>query len=121
MIQPLKTLFTGARPMQSTKLAENYYVAGQITLDDVKTIATQGFNAVMCNRPDGEENQPSSSEFEAACKAEGLEFHYLPMVGPNYSAADVSAVQALNNTNKKVFAYCRTGNRCTILFNAAQG
>lgn len=102
-------------------ITEHYFVTGQISVDDIKEAARQGFEVIMCNRPDGETpDQPNYSELQAAAEAEGLQFLFMPMVGPNFDASYLPQVNELVDNEKKVLAYCRTGNRCTILFNAAQ-
>lgn len=120
MIQLLKNLFTGEKTMNWTKIAENYWVAPQLTAQDIKQAAEQGMNVIMCNRPDGEEpGQPTSAEMKSAAEAEGLSFVYLPMQGPNFTEDYVRQVKTLNSEQKNVLAYCRSGNRSSILFNAA--
>jgi sulfide:quinone oxidoreductase len=43
------------------------------------------------------------------------------MNGPNYSAEQVSTLKALIDSSSNILGYCRTGNRSSILYNAAQG
>lgn len=120
MIQLIKKLIAGAKDMNWTQIAENYWVAPQLSADDVKQAAEQGFEVIMCNRPDGEEpGQPTSAEMEKMVEAAGLSFVFLPMQGPNFTEDYVSQVKELNAGQKKVLAYCRSGNRSSILFNAA--
>ena len=48
--------------MSIQKLADNLYIAPQLTEADVQEAAKLGIQTVICNRPDGEEeNQPSSA------------------------------------------------------------
>ena len=47
--------------MSIQKLADNLYIAPQLTEADVQEAAKLGIQTVICNRPDGEEeNQPSA-------------------------------------------------------------
>ncbi|MBU2862834.1 TIGR01244 family phosphatase [Reinekea forsetii] len=107
--------------MTPTQIAENYFVSAQITADDVQKAKEEGFDVIICNRPDEEEpGQPNHGVIKAACDAVGIRFEFMPMQGPNFTPEYVEGVKALIASNKKTLGYCRTGNRCSILFNAAQ-
>lgn len=101
-------------------LTDNFAVTGQISVDQLATAKEQGFATVVCNRPDGEApDQPLSSDIAQACNDAGLMFHYIPMNGPNFTAEDVANLQnAIGSAKGKVLAFCRTGNRSSILWNA---
>ena len=103
-------------------LNDSFAVTGQISVDDVAQLSGQGFVTVVCNRPDGEEpGQPLSSAISEACQQSGLAFHFIPMNGPNYSAEDVANLKQVIAANSgKILGFCRTGNRSSILWNAAQ-
>ena len=103
-------------------LNDSFAVTGQISVADVAQLAEQGFTTVVCNRPDGEEpGQPASASIAEACQQSGLVFHFIPMNGPNYSPTDVANLkQAVSASAGKVLGFCRTGNRSSILWNAAQ-
>ncbi|AJQ96422.1 TIGR01244 family sulfur transferase [Gynuella sunshinyii] len=109
--------------MELKYLTDTFAVTGQITVADVTQLSAADFTAVVCNRPDAEEpGQPLSADIAMACENAGLDFLYIPMNGPNYSAADVSRLKEVLSANKgKVLGFCRTGNRSSILWNAAQG
>lgn len=107
--------------MTTTYITENFAVSPQIQPEHVAVLASEGFTDVVCNRPDGEEpGQPAHTEIEAACQAAGLTFHYLPMSNPSEAAMHIEPLKALVAEDKKIFAFCRTGNRSSMLFNAAQ-
>jgi len=97
-------------------------VAPQISLADVADIAATGYGVVMCNRPDEEDpGQPGWETIAAACRAHGLAVEYAPLAGretTDYAVARFSGV--LERAEGKVFAYCRTGARCEILWTAAR-
>jgi uncharacterized protein (TIGR01244 family) len=105
--------------MQANKLAESYTVAGQILASDVPAIAAQGFRSIMCNRPDGEQpGQPPFAEIAAAATAQGLTVRHLPVVSGQIAPADVEAFsRAIAELPAPVFAYCRSGARCTSLWS----
>ena len=120
MIQLIKTLLSGEKAMNWTQIAENYWVAPQLTADDIAKAADQGIEVIMCNRPDGEEaGQPTAEEMKQLAGEAGLQFVFLPMQGPNYTDDYVTTVKQLNAEGRKVLAYCRSGNRSSILYNAA--
>ncbi|MBI2782888.1 MAG: TIGR01244 family phosphatase [Gammaproteobacteria bacterium] len=104
--------------MITKQLTAKLHVAGQITADDVKQAAAQGFTAIINNRPDGEEpGQPPAAEIAAAAKAAGLAYVHQPVVGSNISDADVGTFARLvAETPGKILAHCRTGTRCTMLW-----
>ncbi len=108
--------------MQIYKVTDNYSVASQISASDVALIKAAGFKSIMCNRPDGEEfGQPSAEIIRQAAKDHDIKFFHVPMGRTGISAellADFRDV--VNGENDPVFAYCRTGNRCGLLWNASQ-
>ena len=54
-------------------------VSGQIAAQDVPAIASAGFRAIVCNRPDSEgADQPGYAEIERAARENGLQVRYLP-------------------------------------------
>jgi len=108
--------------MDSKQLTPQLHVASQITKDDIPTIAAQGFKLILNNRPDGEgDDQPLASEIEAEAKAHGIEYIYQPVVGTaitDENAENFGATIAANPG--PIFAHCRTGTRCTILWMLSQ-
>ena len=112
--------------MDSKQLTPQLYVAGQITKEDIPTIAAQGFKVILNNRPDGEgEDQPPAAEIEAEAKAHGLQYIYQPVVGTaitdeNAEEFGVTIAACANESNGPVLAHCRTGTRCTILWMLSQ-
>jgi len=106
--------------MNWTQISDNYWVSPQIDEAQVTQAKEFGIEAIVCNRPDNEgPDQISSELIEAACNQNRLDFIYLPMQGPNFTPEYVAKVKQLVDENKKVLAYCRSGNRSSILFKAA--
>jgi sulfide:quinone oxidoreductase len=97
-------------------------VAPQIRPEDVPHIAAAGFKVIMCNRPDGEEaGQPDWDDIVEACAHNGIEARYVPQADRNPTDYAVNGFsRAMSEANGKVFAFCRTGTRCEILWNAAK-
>jgi len=108
--------------MDSKQLTPQLHVANQITKDDIPAIAAEGFKVILNNRPDGEgEDQPLAAEIEAEAKAHGIEYIYQPVVGTaitDENAKNFGATIAANEG--PIFAHCRTGTRCTILWMLSQ-
>ena len=104
--------------MSYMKLTDTVAVAGQISAEQVREIAAAGLRVLVNNRPDGEDaGQPSGAEIEAAALAAGLEYHHLPVTGMNFPGPDVERMaQLLDDSSRPVFAFCRTGTRCTNLW-----
>lgn len=107
--------------LQLTQLTETLSVAGQPEPDDMAVLAAQGFEVVICNRPDGEAvDQPSMTEMETAAQAAGMEFIRYPVNPGNFPGDDLLGLGASFDSGKKVFAYCRTGTRCANLWVATR-
>ncbi len=102
------------------KLDEDTIVSGQLFPEEVANIATLGVTRIINNRPDGEEpGQPAGSEIEAAARAAGLDYRYIPM-GGGLSAEMVQAMADALGDGDKVLAFCRSGARSTYLWALAR-
>ena len=109
--------------MPIRKLTDTLYIAPQLTEADVQEAVRLGIQTVICNRPDGEEeNQPSFKQVESWLEAAGIsEHHHQPVVAPAINAVDVAAFQnLLESVPQPVLAYCRTGTRCSLLWGYHQ-
>ena len=63
------------------KVSENYYVSSQISEEDLDGLKNEGFSLVVCNRPNGEEeNQTDFELIQKRCESIGLTFINLPMI-----------------------------------------
>ncbi|AFK61794.1 hypothetical protein TKWG_06785 [Advenella kashmirensis WT001] len=82
-----------------------------------------GYQSVIINRPDyeGGESQPASADVIKAGEQAGLTVVYQPVVSGAITPEDVKAFrQYLDTLPAPVLAYCRSGTRCTHLYNAAK-
>ena len=97
-------------------------VAPQLGPESMAEAAAAGFRSVINNRPDfeGGPDQPTSASVEAAARAAGLAYEWLP-VAPNVHSADEIARfgELLATLPKPILAFCRSGARSTKLFAAA--
>ncbi|PWL18705.1 TIGR01244 family phosphatase [Falsochrobactrum shanghaiense] len=109
--------------MDIRQIDENYSVAGQINPDDVRDIAAEGFQAIICNRPDGEggADQPDFAEIARVAEKAGLKTYYVPVAGGQLTQDDVDAMRAaLDEAEGPVLAYCRSGTRSTNIYGIVQ-
>ncbi|NII10931.1 TIGR01244 family sulfur transferase [Oleiagrimonas sp. C23AA] len=104
--------------MDMHALDDRLSVSGQITASDMATLRQKGFVAVINNRPDGESpDQPSAAQLAEAAKAQGLTYHYIPVVPQAWGAQEVAAfAKALADANGPVFAFCRSGMRSSTMW-----
>src|SRR5262245_35016440 len=108
--------------MNYRQIAEDYAVSPQISVADIAAIKAAGFKSVICNRPDNEDpGQPSADTIKAAVEAAGLEFLWIPVISGQLTADNVEdQADALQSLPGPVFAYCRSGTRCTNLYALVQ-
>jgi uncharacterized protein (TIGR01244 family) len=105
------------------QIGPNLWICPQLRAEDFEAVAAQGFRAVINARPDfeGGAEQPESSELQAAAARAGLCYEYLPVVPNQITETDVAAfAQQLEDLPAPVLAFCRTGNRCSILWSLVQ-
>jgi uncharacterized protein (TIGR01244 family) len=103
-------------------VAPDVCVAPQLAPEAMAEAARVGFRSVVNNRPDFEHgpDQPSSAEIEAAARAAGLEYRFLPVNGMVQSPADAAAMAALlEQLPRPLLMFCRSGARSTRLYSLA--
>ena len=100
-------------------MPNNTVFSPQILPEHIALIKAQGFKTIINNRPDGEEpNQPQNAAIEQAASEAGIAYIYQPVVASAISQKDCEDfADIFNNAEKPVFMFCRTGNRCNILFH----
>lgn len=104
------------------QVAPDVCVAPQLTPEAMADAAAAGFRSVVNNRPDFEHgpDQPTSAQIEAAARAAGLEYRFLPVDGGYQSPEEIAAfAQLLATLPRPLLAFCRSGARSTRLFMAA--
>lgn len=103
-------------------LTESLAVSPQISIEDIVPIAEAGFTTIICNRPDAEV-PPShhAARMREAAEDAGVTFVDNPFSHQALSAEIIEQqAQALSSATGPVFAYCASGNRCTILWALTQ-
>ena len=108
--------------MEIKRINDAVTVSGQIQPDDVAAIKAAGFTTIVNNRPDGEApGQPSGAEIEAAAKAAGLAYHFIPLGRDGVKPEMVEKTrEVLEGSAGPVFCYCRSGTRSTTLWALSQ-
>lgn len=107
--------------MDIKTLDQQVSVSEQIALDDVGSLAASGVKVLVCNRPDGEAaDQPTFSQLSAAAEKLGMTAVSIPFKPGEMTAAQRDEFAALLNTRRKIHAFCRTGNRSSMLWAAAR-
>lgn len=103
--------------MELKVIDDGLAVAAQMPPEALASLTSEGFKAVICTRPDGEEpGQPPLDAMRDAAQGAGLAFHHIPVSGGLFPPAAVAAFGAIRRgTHGKVLAYCRTGTRAATL------
>lgn len=105
-------------------LTPNVSVAPQLDPAAMALAAQAGFKSIINNRPDfeGGPDQPTSAQMEAAARAAGLQYRFLPVNGAYQSPEEIAAfARLLEELPRPLLAFCRSGARSTRLFIAASG
>ena len=103
--------------MELKIIDESLAVGPQMQPEELAALAGEGYVAVICTRPDGEEpGQPPLDDMRRAAQDAGLAFHHIPVSGGLFPPAAVAAFSAIRRgTEGRVLAYCRTGTRAVTL------
>ena len=106
------------------RLTADIAVAGQLDPAAMAEAAAAGFRSVVNNRPDfeGGPTQPTSASIEAAARAAGLEYAWLPVAPSVQTAEEIARFAALlDSLPRPTLAFCRSGTRSGKLVQAALG
>jgi uncharacterized protein (TIGR01244 family) len=103
-------------------ITDTISVAPQINADDIVHAAKDGIKLIINNRPDGEEfGQPTNAELMEIATQNELEWAYIPVAGGELTVEAIEQLAyALDGTEGKVLAYCRSGTRSCTLWGLAQ-
>lgn len=103
------------------RVTDDLSVAPQISTADVAEAARQGFAAIICNRPDGEDpGQPSAAEIQGAAEAHGLTYVHIPVRGAPGPTEVEAMRRAFEVADGPVLAYCRSGTRSITTWSIGQ-
>ena len=104
-------------------VAADVCVAPQLTPEAMAEAARAGIRSDVNNRPDFEfgPDQPTNASIEAAARAAGLEYRFLPVAGSFQTPEQIAAfARLLEELPRPILAFCRSGNRSANLFMQAQ-
>ena len=103
------------------RLSETCAVASQIKPEEIAGLAADGFTTIICNRPDGEDfGQPTAEEIASECAAHGITFHFIPIDRSGLTMDMVDSFRAaVAASTGQVLAYCRSGERSSIIWQAS--
>jgi uncharacterized protein (TIGR01244 family) len=104
--------------MKFAKINTELTVSDQITIEDLKEIQAQGYKTIFCNRPDQEsEGQLTFLTIEKEAQNLGIKAIHQPVIGGQISDDDIAQFgSSFELAQKPIFAYCRTGTRCSMLW-----
>ena len=108
--------------MDIRAITETYSVSEQITVEDVAEIKNQGFKSIVCHRPDDEQpGQPAFGDVAAAAEAAGINIRHIPVTSAGLTMEAVDQmVDAVEEMDKPMLGYCRSGARSTVIFKNAE-
>ncbi|KQW36227.1 TIGR01244 family sulfur transferase [Rhizobacter sp. Root404] len=109
---------------QVQQLSADVCVAPQLDTAAMAWAVQAGFKSVVNNRPDfeGGPDQPTSAAMEAAARAAGLQYAYLPVQPAVQTPEEIARFAALlAELPKPILAFCRSGARSGKLYRAATG
>lgn len=104
------------------KLSNRVWASPQIGFDDISEASELGVSLIINNRPEGEsDDQTPGSDIAAAAQNAGLNYIAIPITHSGFSENQVKEmVQALEQADGPILAYCRSGTRSTLLWALAQ-
>ncbi|MDO5705957.1 MAG: TIGR01244 family sulfur transferase [Paracoccus sp. (in: a-proteobacteria)] len=107
--------------MDLRQLTPDLAVSPQIMPEDVPALAEAGFKVLVNNRPDAETTPDHDSRaMRAAAEAAGMQYHYIPFSPGQITPEMITDYAAAISGPKPVIAYCRSGNRSTVLWGLTQ-
>ena len=105
--------------MQIKFLDQQVSVSEQINNQDVKELAANGVEILVCNRPDGEQDdQPAFENLATIAAQHSLTAVHIPFAPGAHTEEHQQKFASLLSSGKRVHAYCRTGTRSTNLWTA---
>lgn len=103
--------------MELRQLTPDLAVSPQIAVEDIPTLAEAGFKVLIVNRPD-EEVGPDLHHDTIGSEAEkaGMRVYYIPFTPGEITPDMVTSYAAALGEPGPALAYCRSGNRSTVLW-----
>ncbi len=102
---------------QMRKLTDDVYVGGQVMPVDMEDLSARGIRTIINNRPEGEmPGQPGNEALEAAAKAAGIAYVWLPMAGGLSMELIEGSIDAYSGLPGPKLAFCASGMRSVALW-----
>lgn len=103
------------------KLTDKITVTGQISESDLQYIKDAGFEVIVNNRPDNEEDgQPLSDALESVAQSLNLEYYHIPLAsGSEPNSYHLESMRQAVSKGKKTLCFCRSGGRSAHLATLA--
>lgn len=108
--------------MDIRQLTPRYFVAPQISPDQMGALKEAGITRILCNRPD-EEVQPAfgAAAMQAAANAAGLDFAHQPLTHQTMNEEVITRNRTIGADQDGVtLAYCASGTRSCIAWALGQ-
>jgi uncharacterized protein (TIGR01244 family) len=105
-----------------SRIAPDYCVAPQLDAASMADVAAAGFRSVINNRPDfeGGPDQPTNASIEAAARAAGLAYAFLPVQSAFQTPEEIARMaELLKALPRPILAFCRSGSRSGRLYRSA--
>ncbi|ODT60040.1 MULTISPECIES: TIGR01244 family sulfur transferase [Paracoccus] len=103
--------------MDLRQITPDLAVSPQIMPEDVPVLAQAGFKVLVNNRPDDEVGPDIDHDAMAmAAEQAGMRYHYLPFHPGQITPQLIAEFGAATAGQGPVIAYCRSGNRSTVLW-----
>ena len=107
--------------MTITTITDTFSASGEMSEHDLKHLRDIGVSTVINVRPDNEvPEQKTSEQWLKLCQNLSLQYFHIPVTSGQYTEIDIKQFkQAVDNADKKVHCFCRTGTRAVHLFALA--
>ena len=108
--------------MQINNVSGIYNVSPQISVTDLEFLSENGFEKIICNRPDFEVPPSFQSNVIKKVATEiGLSFEYHPLTFENMNTENIEKQMAfIKESERPVLAYCTSGTRCAAIWALGQ-
>ena len=108
--------------MQINNVSGIYNVSPQISVTDLEFLSENGFEKIICNRPDFEVPPSFQSNVIKKVATEiGLSFEYHPLTFENMNAENIEKQMFfIDESERPVLAYCTSGTRCAAVWALGQ-
>lgn len=103
------------------RIDDQVYASPQIHADDVAEAKKLGVTMIVNNRPEGESpDQTPGDDIARIAGEHDMTYRAIPITHAGFGEAQVDAmIEALDEAEGRVLAYCRSGTRSTLLWALA--